>query len=258
MEINILCVGDVVGGVGLSILNKKLRSIKKLKGVDFTVVNGENASGIGITPDQAEEIFAAGADVITLGNHTWGRGEIKNYLDDCGYILRPANYAPQVPGRGWGVFPCRGGDICVMNLIGRCDMHFGPDNPFFAADRIIGECGCKMIVADMHAEATSEKLAMGHYLDGRASVVFGTHTHVQTSDACVMEKGTGYITDLGMTGARDSILGIKKELSISRFLGNPPQRYVQAEGPGKIECALFTVESTTGRCVAAETMRVEE
>lgn len=258
MKINILCVGDVVGTSGLDILKKKLRSVKKLKGVDFIVVNGENAAGIGITPDQAEEIFSAGADVVTLGNHTWGKSEIKNYLDDCKYILRPANYAPQVPGRGWGVFECRGVEICVANIIGRCDMEFGPDNPFFAADRIIRECGCKVVVVDMHAEATSEKLAMGYYLDGRASIVFGTHTHVQTSDAAVLENGTGYITDVGMTGARDSILGMKKEISISRFLGNPPQRYAQADGVGKIECALFTVDTESGKCIEVETMRIEE
>jgi len=258
MELNILAVGDVVGAGGLEMVERRLRSLQKLKAIDFTVVNGENASGVGLTPAQAERIFDAGADVITLGNHTWGRREIAPYLDDCPYILRPLNYAPQVPGRGWGEFEARGVPICVMNLIGRCEMDFGPDNPFFAADRVLRETEARVVLVDMHAEATSEKLAMANYLDGRASVVFGTHTHVQTSDGGVLPGGTGAITDLGMTGPIDSVLGVKKELSISRFLGNPPQRYEEAGGRCKLECAIFTVDSGTGRCTGVETMRITD
>ncbi len=256
MRVNILAVGDVVGKPGLQTLGRRLRTVKNSYGINFTVVNGENASGVGITPGQAEEIFEAGADVITLGNHTWGRWDIEPYLDECGYILRPANYAPQVPGRGWGVFPTDFGDVCVINLIGRCGMDFGPDNPFFAADRILERSGAKITLVDMHCEATSEKLAMGYYLDGRVSAVWGTHTHVQTSDAGILPKGTGYITDLGMTGPEISVLGIKPEQSVSMFLGNPRRPYSVAGGDTKLECCIFEIDTDTGLCVSAEALRI--
>lgn len=256
MLVRVLAVGDVVGDAGIDMLSRHLRSLKGLKGVDFTVVNGENASGVGITPRQAERIFDSGADVITLGNHTWNRMEICDYLDDCEYILRPSNYAPQVPGRGWGVFECKGTNICVASLIGRCDMPFGAENPFFEADRLLAEAGCKLSIIDMHAEATSEKMAMGYYLDGRASAVFGTHTHVQTADCRVMPKGCGYISDVGMTGPVESVLGIVPEQSISRFLGNPPQRYTVAGGRCKLECAIFDIDGETGLCTDAESLKI--
>ena len=258
MNINILAVGDVVGNTGLEILSKKLPAIKKLKGISFTVVNGENASGTGITPRQAEEIFGAGADVITLGNHTFSRSDIIPYLDDCPYILRPANFAPQNPGRGYGVFETAFGDVCVINLIGRCGMNFGTENPFFAADKIAKETKAKITLVDIHAEATSEKLAMAYYLDGRVSAVWGTHTHVQTSDADVFENGTGYITDLGMTGPKRSVIGVKAEQSVSMFLGNPPQRYEAAPGEAKMECAVFEINAETGLCISAEALRITE
>ena len=256
MEINILAVGDIVTA-GLDFLRKKLPALKKHYNIHFTVVNGENASGIGITPDQAEDIFYSGADVITLGNHTWGRREIENYLDDNRYIIRPSNYAPQVPGRGWCEVETDFGKICVINLIGRCGMNFGTENPFFEADRILKKTDAKITLIDFHAEATSEKLAMAYYLDGRASALWGTHTHVQTSDAAVFPKGTGYITDLGMTGPLDSVIGIKPESSINMFLGNPPRRYEQAKGPCKLEGAVFTVDSASGKCLNVETIRIQ-
>ena len=258
MTVNILAVGDVVGQGGLSILSKKLRSIKKLKNIAFTVVNGENASQKGITPDQAEDIFDAGADVITLGNHTFGRQNISSYLDECRYILRPSNFAPQNPGRGFGVFETSFGDVCVMNLIGRCSMTFGPDNPFFEADRIIKKTDAKIILVDMHAEATSEKLAMGYYLDGRVSAVWGTHTHVQTADGRVLPKGTGYISDLGMTGPMESVIGVKPEISISMFLGNPPKKYEPAPGPCAIDCVVFEIDTQTGKCLSVENLKIME
>ena len=180
MSVNILAVGDVTGSSGLKFLSAKLKTLKMLKNIAFTVVNGENASGVGVTPSQCEDIFCAGDDVITNGNHTWGRREIEPYLDDCPYILRPANYAPQVAGRGFGVFDAPFGSVLVMNLIGRCGMAFGPDNPFFAADRILKNAEPRVILVDMHAEATSEKAAMAYYLDGRVSAVWGSHSHVQT------------------------------------------------------------------------------
>ena len=256
MIVNILAIGDVAGQVGVDFLSEKLRGIKKWADIAFTVVNGENASGLGITPDQAQALLDAGADVVTLGNHTWSKKEIKKYLDDCAYILRPANFAPQVPGRGWGVFAAGFGDVCVMNLVGRCEMPYGTENPFFEADRIIKKNEAKVVLVDFHAEATSEKHAMAYYLDGRVSALWGTHTHVQTSDCRVFPGGTGYITDLGMTGPVDSIIGMKPEQPISHFLGNPPGRYITAEGPAKIEGAIFGIDTETGKCVNVEAIRI--
>ncbi len=258
MTVNILAVGDVVGAGGLEYLRKRLGSIKKMRAVSFTVVNGENASGIGITPAQADDIFAAGADVITLGNHTFGRDGIINYLEDCPYVLRPANYAPQNPGRGWADFDSPFGTVRVINLIGRCSMAFGPDNPFIEADRILKGERPAVTLVDFHAEATSEKLAMAYHLDGRVSALWGTHTHVQTSDAGVFPGGLGYITDLGMTGPVNSVLGVKWEQSVSTFMNDPPVRYATADGPCKLECAVFTVDSESGKCLAAEALRITD
>lgn len=256
MPFKVLAVGDVVGRTGLDFLSSNLRRLKKDEGIDFTIVNGENADLSGITPSQADEIFSAGADVITLGNHTFSRRQILDYLDDNRYILRPANYAPQAPGRGYGVFESRCGDVCVINLIGRCSMAFGPDSPFFEADRILGAADAKFVFVDFHAEATSEKTAMAHFLDGRVTGVFGTHTHVQTSDGEVFPKGTGYITDVGMTGARFSVIGISPEISVSSFCGDPPRRYEDAGGAGKLECAVFTADEKSGKCLSVKTMRI--
>ncbi len=256
MNVNILAVGDVTGPEALDFFCKRLNSLKKLYGIGFTVVNGENASGIGITPSQADMLLDAGTDVITLGNHTWGKNGIEDYLDDCRYIVRPANFAPQVPGRGYVQVETSFGRVCVINLIGRCSMNFGPDNPFFTADRILKDNDCAITLVDFHAEATSEKLAMANYLDGRVSALWGTHTHVQTSDAAVFPKGMGYITDLGMTGPVNSVIGIAPELSVSMFLGNPPKRYRPAHGPSKIEGAVFTIDTKSGLCTQAEAIRI--
>ena len=256
MDVRIFAVGDVVSG-GLDFLEARLPVLKRALGADFTVVNGENASGTGILPRQADRIFDAGADVITLGNHTWGRKEIETYLDDTPRIIRPANYAPQVPGSGFCETETAFGTVCVINLIGRCGMSFGPDSPFAAADRILKKTEARIRLVDFHAEATSEKLAMAYYLDGRATALWGTHTHVQTSDAQVFPSGLGYITDLGMTGAIRSVLGVTPESSLNMFLGNPPRRYEAAKGPYKLEGCLFTCDGATGRCLAAEAIRIE-
>ena len=255
---NVLAVGDVVSESGLRFLEKKLRGLRRLTGADFTVVNGENAAGTGLTPRQAEAILDAGADVITLGNHTFRRREICDFLDDSDRILRPLNYAPQVPGRGWGLYDTAAGPVLVVNLIGRCGMEFGPDNPFLAMDRLLKQQEAAVTLVDFHAEATSEKLAMAYHLDGRVSALWGTHTHVQTSDAAVFPKGTGYITDLGMTGPALSVLGVKPEQSVGMFLGDPPRPFAAAPGPAKLECALFTIDENTGKCTAVEAVRIEE
>lgn len=256
MEFKVLAVGDVVGNPGLERVRRSLRQIKRKYGVDFTVVNGENTAVVGLTPNQAEQILDAGADVITLGNHTWGKREIVPYLDDCSRILRPANYAPQVPGRGWGIFETNAGDVAVIDLIGRCNMDYGPNNPFLLMDQILKKVHTKIVLVEIHAEATSEKLAMGYMLDGRVSAVWGTHTHVPTADVRVLPGGTGYVTDLGMTGPRESVLGIRPELSIAKFRGDLTERYRWAEGPTKMEAVLFTLDADTGKCLRAE--RVDE
>ena len=256
MDFKVLAVGDVVGNPGLDRVRRRLRQLKRDTGADFTVVNGENAAVVGLLPHQAEDILDAGADVITMGNHTWGKREIVDYMEDCPRILRPANYAPQVPGRSWQVFDTKAGPVAVIDLIGRCNMDYGPDNPFLMIDKILKEIDTKLIFVEIHAEATSEKLAMGYLLDGRVSAVWGTHTHVPTADARVLPKGTGYVTDLGMTGPRDSILGIRPDLSIAKFRGDLTERYRWADGPTKMEAVLFTIDSATGLCRKAE--RVDE
>lgn len=252
MEFKVLAVGDVVGGPGMERIRKSLRPLKRTTGADFVVVNGENASVVGITPGQAEDILDAGADAITLGNHSFSKREIVSYLDESRRIIRPANYAPQVPGKGWTVLESRFGGVALIDLIGRCGMDYGPDNPFLMIEKILRQVKAKFILVEIHAEATSEKLAMGYLLDGRVSAVWGTHTHVPTADERVLPKGTGYVTDLGMTGPRDSVLGIQPELSIAKFRGDLPERYRWAVGPTKLEGVLFTLDSDTGKCLRAE------
>lgn len=258
MEWKVLAVGDVVGNPGMERIRRSLRKLKQKCGADFVVVNGENASVVGIQPRQAEDILDAGADVITLGNHSFAKREICDYLEESSRILRPANYAPQVPGRGWGVYESRAGDIAVIDLIGRCNMDYGPDNPFLLVEKILKQITAKIILVELHAEATSEKLAMGYLLDGRVSAVWGTHTHVPTADAQVLPKGTGYVTDLGMTGPKHSVLGIKPELSIAKFRGDLTERYRWAEGETKLEGVLFTIDSESGKCLKAERVDVWE
>jgi len=258
MHINILAVGDVVSKSGLGCLRRRLPSIVKMKGIAFTVVNGENAAMLGINPDMAEDIFDLGADVITLGNHTWARREIAPYLDEQPNIIRPLNFAPQVPGNGYTRLERDFGAVLVVNLIGRCGMEFGPDNPFLAIDRLLEQQKADIVLVDFHAEATSEKLAMGYYLDGRVTALWGTHTHVQTSDAQVLPQGTGYVTDLGMTGPARSVLGVKPEQSISMFLGNPRSRFEAAPGGAKLECAVFTIDTDTKRTLEVEVLRIHD
>ena len=257
MTINILAIGDVVGQTGLAFLKEHLKPLQKLKGVSFTVVNGENANVVGITPAQADAILAAGADVVTLGNHIWTRWELQPYLDEKARILRPANYAPQCPGRGDATYTTPFGPIRVINLLGRFSLDTNTDNPFPTVDALLVENQTRMVLVDMHAEATSEKLALAYYLDGRVSAIWGTHTHVPTADEEVFPKGTGYLTDLGMTGAVRSVLGIKPEQSVETFLGGLPGRYREPEkSAGKMQGAIFTLDDATGLCVSVERVDV--
>ena len=257
MTVKILAIGDICGTVGLECLHQRLAAFKTENRIDFCVVNGENANVVGVTPKQCDSILRAGADVVTLGNHTWTRWELQPYLDETVRVIRPANFAPQCPGRGDTVIETGFGKVWVINLIGRYGLDANTDNPFVVADEILRAPEADIVLVDFHAEATSEKLAMGYYLDGRASAVWGTHTHVQTSDACVLPGGTGYITDLGMTGPAHSVIGIMPEQSIGKFLGDPPRRYEPASGKAKLVGAVFTIDADTGRCVSAESVRLQ-
>ena len=258
MLLNVLAVGDVVGEGGQDILSRRLPGLREKLGVHFAVVNGENASGVGITPAQARRILEAGADVITLGNHTWNRIQIGAYLDKEERILRPANYAGRVPGKGFGVYPCQGLRLGVLNIMGRVDLNANLDSPFKAANYYVSRGGYDLLLVDFHAEATSEKGAMGWHLDGRAAAVWGTHTHVPTADCRVLPGGTGFVTDLGMTGPVNSVLGIKPENSLNLFLGGLPRRYEEAEGNCKLNACLFTIDTDKKKCVSVTRTDITE
>ena len=258
MLLNILAVGDIVGQGGQDILSRRLRELQKEYDIHFTVVNGENASGVGITPRQANGIFDAGADVITLGNHTWNRIQIADFLEKERNILRPANYAGRVPGRGFGVFCAQGLRIAVMNLMGRVELNPNLDNPFRMADQLLKSDDHDIALLDFHAEATSEKGAMAWHLDGRVQAVWGTHTHVPTADPQILPKGTGFITDLGMTGPSRSVLGIKPEDSLNIFLGGLPRRYEEAEGNCKLNACCFTIDTEQKKCVKVFRVDIQE
>lgn len=254
----LLAIGDVTSENGLDFLRRCLPALRRERQIDFCVVNGENASLLGMTPAQADAMLNAGADVITLGNHAWNRREIVPYMETSCEVLRPANFPPQQPGRGWGIFESSVGNVAVINLIGRCGMDYTPDNPFLLVEKLLKRIETKLIFVDLHAEATSEKLAMGYFLDGRVSAVWGTHTHVQTSDDCILPGGTGYLTDLGMTGPAVSVLGVKPELSIRKFRGDVTGRYEPAPGKCKLEGCIFTVDADTGRCIGTERVRLHD
>lgn len=259
MELRVLAVGDVVGEAGLDCLHRHLRRLRRDHEADFVVVNGENAAGTGLLPQHAEEIFDAGADVITLGNHTWGKLQIANYLEDTPAILRPANFAPHLPGRGFGVYEGpQGLRIGVLSLMGRLGASLLLDSPFSVADALLSAAQADIILVDFHAEATSEKGALSWYLDGRVQALWGTHTHVPTADARVLPKGCGFVTDLGMTGPRQSVLGLAPEQSVERFLGGLPQRFQTAKGPSKLESVLFTIDTELRRCLSVLRCDVHE
>lgn len=257
MELRLLAVGDIVGEAGLEFLRRRLRTLKKNYDVHFTVVNGENASGVGLTPAQAQSILDSGADVVTLGNHTWNRMQIVRALEDNPYLLRPANYTSLAPGRGLGIYDGpRGLRIAVLNLIGRCELDFNADNPFTVADKLLKDISADIVAVDFHAEATSEKGCMAWHLDGRAQALWGTHTHVPTADCQVFPKGLGFVTDLGFTGPAHGVLGVRAEQALGRFLGAPPTRFEAAEGLCKLDAVLFTIDTNTKRCISVT--RVDE
>ena len=252
MLYQMLAVGDVVGEAGLKHLERHLRPLQRARKIHFTGVNGENVAGVGLTPAQAQRIYDAGADAVTLGNHTFNKLQIRDFLEDTPWLLRPANYTGRAPGHGCEIFDLGAVRVRVINLLGRCDLAWGTENPFTTADKLLTRGEADFTLVDFHAEATSEKLAMGYYLDGRVSALWGTHTHVPTADERIYPKGTGYLTDVGMTGPVESVLGVEPEQSVEGFLGGVPGHFRTAEGPCKLQGAIFTLDSATGLCTAVE------
>jgi len=244
----ILAIGDVIGKPGRKALNQLLPSLRRQYGIDLVIVNGENAAGgIGLTLDTAGEMLDAGTDVLTSGNHIWMHREIYPYLDSDMPILRPLNYPPGVPGRGYLVI----GKVAVVNIIGR--VFVGDfDCPFRAMDTLLSELEEKIIIVDFHAEATSEKVAMGRYLDGRVSAVLGTHTHVGTTDTQILPRGTAYVSDIGMTGPLDSVIGDDTDAAIQRFLTSMPHRLSVGRGKTALNGILVKVDDDTGKALSIE------
>jgi metallophosphoesterase (TIGR00282 family) len=254
----ILFIGDIVGSPGREMVSKHLAEIVTRERADLVIINGENsAAGFGITPKIADELFALGADVITGGNHSWDRKEILEYIPNEPRLLRPANF-PKSPGRGLYVGTSRGGvRYAVLNLQGRVFMT-QLDDPFRTADSELAKIptDVKIIFVDMHAEATSEKQAMGWYLDGRVSVVVGTHTHVATADERVLPNGTAFITDVGMTGPHESVIGMDRAAMVKRFLDSMPTKFEVAIGDARINGILADVDDSTGRARSIVRVRV--
>jgi len=252
----VLMVGDVVGGVGRKVFRRAVAQLKKEGRADFVVVNAENtAGGRGLTPEKAVDLFDAGADVLTLGDHTWDQKQLKPYLASERRVIRPLNFPPGCPGHGVTTVQTAWGDVSVVNLIGRV---FMPPNdcPFRAMDALLSKGGLgKIILVDMHAEATSEKIVMGRYLAGRVTAVVGTHTHVQTSDECIWPGGTAYLTDLGMTGPKDSAIGRDLDEITRRFLTGIPEPFAVAKRMPTLEGAVVDVDRATGKARGIERVR---
>lgn len=254
---NILAIGDVVGSIGCRFLRAHLPQLKKVKGIDLVIANGENsADGNGLTPVSVQFLFDSGVDVITAGNHSFRRKESYDLYDSRECLLRPANFPSCVPGRGACVVDMGRTQVGVINLMGTVYMD-SLDSPFDTADRLLADGMPKITLIDFHAEATGEKRSFGYYLDGRVSAVFGTHTHVQTADECVMPLGTGYITDLGMTGPVQSVLGVKPELVIEKMRSKMPVRFALADGDCKMECVLFQIDEKSGKAVSVERIQIQ-
>ncbi|MFI3254267.1 MAG: TIGR00282 family metallophosphoesterase [Eubacteriales bacterium] len=253
MIFRVLAIGDIVGEAAVVFLRENLSSLKKEHEIHMVVANGENVSGLGVTPAQARDVFDCGVDIITLGNHTWNRIQIADFLDSCRDIIRPANYAGRVAGEGVTVWDSPlGHRVGVMNLLGRVNLNANLDSPFKVAKRILRETDCDFMLVDFHGEATSEKGAFGWHFDGKVAAVWGTHTHVPTADQQVLPKGTGFVTDLGMTGPVHSVLGILPEQSVNLFLGGMPRKYQVATGPQKLGACIFSIDTDTGLCVGVK------
>ncbi len=261
-----LFIGDIFGRPGRTIVKDRLSFVVKEHAIDLVIANGENsAAGFGITPPLVEELFELGIDVLTTGNHIWDKREIVDYFNSADgnphsparRVLRPANYPPGMPG--WGLYQGRKGttDYAVINLQGRVFMASN-DDPFRVADQLLKELTAKVVIIDIHAEATSEKIALGWYLDGRATLVVGTHTHVPTADERILPGGTAYITDVGMTGPYDSVIGVKKELIVGKFLSNMPTRFEAATGDVRFSAVVVDCDEMTGKAREIKRLMLKE
>ncbi len=247
--LKILAIGDLVGNTGIKKMKSTLNKIREKEQIDFTIVNAENsAEGMGITNKNFEDILEAKVDTITMGNHTWGKKDIFQFIDNP-KIIRPANYAEGIVGKGYNIYRCKNKKIAVINLIGRVDMNVLSENPFIVIEKIIKELkdNVDMIFLDFHAEATAEKIAMGYFVDGKITAMFGTHTHVQTADEKILPKGTAYITDIGMTGPKNSVIGMDIEASLKRFETTLPERYKIATGESIFNGVIFNIDDITNK-----------
>ena len=254
----ILAVGDIVGNNGVNTLKRYLPAIKEEYNIDFTIVNGENAAeGMGITQNNFNNILKAGADIVTMGNHTWSRRDIFKILNNP-QIIRPANCTEGMIGRGYRIVEKNGKKIAVINLIGRVDMQILSNNPFTKAKELAGKLQkqADIIIIDFHAEATAEKIAMGYFVDGKVTAVFGTHTHVQTADEQILPKGTAYITDIGMTGPKKSVIGMDIYTFLRRFETTIPERYRTAQGEGMLNGIIIDIDDETNK--AKQILRIKK
>ena len=254
----VLAIGDIVGEAGVKKLKEELPKLKKQEGIDFVVTNGENAAGgMGLTERYFKDIVDAGTNVVTMGNHTWGKKDIFKFIDHH-RLLRPANYPKGVVGKGCEIYECKGKKIAVMNFLGRVDLNILTENPFVMAKEMVEEIQNQvdMIFIDFHAEATAEKIAMGRFLDGKITALWGTHTHVQTADEQILSNGTGYITDLGMTGPKDSVIGMDVNVSFKRFETTLPEKYKLAEGESMLNAVEFIIDDDTNKVTEIKRIRI--
>jgi len=253
VELKILVMGDVIGKPGREAVKETLPRLRDEYGITLAIANGENAAGgIGLTPGTAQELFDSGIDVITTGNHVWAHHEVIPYLDSAAAVIRPLNYPPMTPGRGYWIKD----NIMVVNILGRTFVG-DFDCPFRAMDKLLGELDRKpaVIIVDFHAEATSEKVAMGRYLDGRVSAVLGTHTHIGTIDACILPKGTAYVTEIGMVGPINSVIGVEVSAVIDRFLTQIPKRFSVAKGQVSFDAIVVEATDNSGKAIDIKRVR---
>ena len=254
---NILAVGDIVGNSGVNKLKSELQDIKNKYNIDFVIANGENAAeGMGITQKNFNDIISCGVDCVTMGNHTWGKKEIFLFIEDS-KILRPLNYPEGVCGKGYNIYNCNGKKIAVINAMGRAEINVQTENPFLAVRKVVDliKNDVDIIILDFHAEATAEKQAMGYFLDGEITAIFGTHTHVQTADEHILSNGTGYISDIGMTGPKISILGMDKDAALKRFLTALPEKYKIASGECMLNACIFKIDDSTNKVIDIERIK---
>lgn len=257
----VLFIGDIVGKTGRRMVAEHVRSLRASEAIDLVVANGENAAGgNGLTHDVLDELLSVGIDVLTSGNHIFDKKEIFQFIDDVPQVLRPLNMPSGTPGRGYVVVSPQGQPVAVVSLAGRAFMPFQYDDPFRAMDQLLTslEGSVTTVLVDFHAETTSEKVALGWYLDGRVAAVVGTHTHVQTADERLLFHGTAYLTDLGMTGPTDSVIGVKTELVIKKLLTQMPVRFDTAQGAGQFGALLVDIDHASGRATQVSRIFIRE